>query len=259
MDFGQQQTLRNRISCTGVGLHSGSKVSLTLHPAEADTGIMFARGDLRGTAMVPATYDHVVGTGMCTTLGNADGVKIATVEHLMAALLGCGVDNAIVEVDGAEVPIMDGSAAPFVFLLECAGLEPQDSPRKSIRVLKPVEVSNGDSRVSLSPASVFSIGFEIEYDNPLIARQTYFVRPLGPSFKEEVCRARTYGFMHEAEALRVRGLARGASLENAVVVDDDRVLNADGLRYADELRRCDSLKVRPKIGPVAGGSLSTFR
>lgn len=232
-----QHTLRNRISCTGIGLHSGAKVSLTLHPADADTGIVFVRGDLDGErAIVPATWRHVVDTMLCTTIGNDDGVRVATIEHLMAALHGCGIDNAIVEVSGAEVPIMDGSAAPFVFLIECAGLAVQDQPRHVLRIRRKVEVQTAAGRASLAPAKDFSLGFEIEYNNKLIARQRLNVRPLD-IFKTDICRARTYGFEHEVEALRARGLARGGSLDNAVVVSGDTVLNKDGLRYRDEFVR----------------------
>ncbi len=238
MTFQPQHTLRNRISCTGVGLHNGEKVCMTLHPAEANTGIVFLRGDVEGdAALIPADYRNVVDTVMRTTIGNGHGTTVSTIEHLMAALMGCGVDNAIVEVDGPEVPIMDGSAAPFVFLIECAGLEPLQAPRRSIEVLKTVEVRNGVSSARLVPADSFFVSFEIVYDSPLVKRQRCALQPLNGAFKEEVCRARTYGFMNEYEELRSRGLARGASLKNAVVVADDQILNEDGLRYEDEFVR----------------------
>ena len=238
MTFQPQQTLRNRISCTGVGLHNGEKVCMTLHPAEANTGIVFRRGDVEGeAATIRADYRNVVNTVMRTTIGNEHGTTVSTIEHLMAALMGCGIDNAIVEVDGPEVPIMDGSAAPFVFLIECAGLEPLDAPRRSIEVLKPVEVRNGVSSARLMPSDSFFVSFEIVYDNPLVQRQRCALQPLNGTFKEEVCRARTYGFMNEYEELRAKGLARGASLKNAVVVADDQILNEDGLRYEDEFVR----------------------
>lgn len=253
-----QHTLRNRISCTGIGLHSGAKVSLTLHPAEPDTGIVFVRGDLDGErAIVPATWRHVVDTTLCTAIANDDGVRVATIEHLMAALHGCGVDNAIIEVGGAEVPIMDGSAAPFVFLVECAGLAPQDQPRRLLRIRRKVEVQNAAGRASLAPAKEFSLGFEIEYDNKLIARQRINVRPLD-IFKTEICRARTYGFEHEVEALRARGLARGGSLDNAVVVSGDTVLNKDGLRYRDEFVRHKALDAMGDLYLAGGRILGHF-
>jgi len=238
LTFQTQHTLRNRISCTGVGLHSGAKVCMTLHPAEAGAGIVFLRGDVEGeAAIIQADYRNVVSTVMRTTIGNEHGTTISTIEHLMAAFMGCGVDNALVEVDGPEVPIMDGSAAPFVFLIECAGLESLEAPRRSIEVLKPVEVSSGASSARLIPADSFFVSFEIVYDNPLVQRQRCALQPLNGTFKEEVCRARTYGFMDEYEALRSKGLARGASLKNAIVISDDKVLNEDGLRYEDEFVR----------------------
>lgn len=238
MTFQTQHTLRNRISCTGVGLHSGAKVCMTLHPAEAGAGIVFLRGDVEGeAAIIQADYRNVVDTVMRTTIGNEHGTTVSTIEHLMAALMGCGVDNAIVEVDGPEVPIMDGSAAPFVFLIECAGLESLEAPRRSIEVLKTVEVCDGASSARLVPADSFFVSFEIVYDNALVQRQRCALQPLNGTFKDEVCRARTYGFMNEYEALRARGLARGASLKNAIVVSDDKVLNEDGLRYEDEFVR----------------------
>ena len=238
MTVQSQQTLRNRISCTGVGLHSGAKVSMTLHPAAPDTGIVFHRADVEGDkADIPASYKNVVDTRLCSTLGNEQGTRIALVEHLMAALMGCGVDNALVEVDGPEVPIMDGSSAPFVFLVECAGLESQAAARRSIRILKTVEARDGIRCATLSPAPAFSVQFEIDFDNDLISHQACSFEPLNGSFKDHLCRARTFGFLEDGEELRARGFARGASLENAVVLSGDRVLNEDGLRYEDEFVR----------------------
>jgi len=233
-----QQTLRNRISCTGVGLHSGAKVSMTLHPAAPGTGIVFHRADVAGDkAVIRAVYDNVVDTMFCTTLGNEHGTRVATVEHLMAALMGCGIDNALIEVDGPEVPIMDGSAAPFVFLVECAGLSSQAAPRRSIRILKRIEARDGTRHASLAPAPSFSVQFEIDFDNEVISSQSCSFQPLNGAFKEHLCRARTFGFLEDGDALRARGFARGASLENAVVVSGNRVLNEDGLRYEDEFVR----------------------
>jgi UDP-3-O-[3-hydroxymyristoyl] N-acetylglucosamine deacetylase len=243
-----QQTLRNRISCSGVGLHGGAKVSLTLHPAAPNTGIVFYRGDIRrGEPRIAALYKNVVDSALCTTIANSDGVKVATVEHLMAALHGCGIDNALIEVDGPEVPIMDGSAAPFVFLIECAGIVEQGVPREVIRVLRPVEVAAGNGSARLTPADDFSVAFEIDYDTPLIGHQTCSMALHNGAFKSEICRARTFGFEHEVEALRARGLARGGSLDNAVVVSGARVLNDGGLRYSDEFVRH---KVLDSIGDL---------
>ncbi len=250
-----QQTLRNRIGCTGVGLHSGDKINMSLAPADAGSGIVFRRTGVReAAASVRADWRNVTDTTLCTTLGNEHGTKVATVEHLMAAFAGCGIENAVVELDGPEVPIMDGSAAPFVFLIECAGVVDQELPRRPIRVLREIEVRKGDRWARLSPAENFSIDFEIEYDNEVISRQTCRYAAGDGAFKAELSRSRTFGFAHEVDALRGLGLARGASLDNAVVVSGDKILNANGLRYQDEFVRH---KVLDSIGDLylAGASL----
>ena len=232
----KQRTLKTSINCSGVALHSGSKVSMTLFPAAADTGIIFKRTDIAGHgAEIPALWDHVVDTRMCTTLGNDDGVTIGTVEHLMAALAGCGVDNVRVELNGAEVPIMDGSSQPFVFLVDCAGVVEQDAPRRVIRILKTISVNDGAAR--LSPGSHLSMDFEIDFDNAIVSKQTLSIGVVNGSFAKELARARTFGFLHEVEALRAAGLAKGGSLDNAIVVSGDGVLNEGGLRYDDEFVR----------------------
>ncbi len=238
----RQQTLRNPISCTGIGLHSGVRVAMTLRPAEAGSGIVFRRLDRPApVAEVAAEWNRVSDTVLGTTICNDNGTSVATVEHLMAAFYGCGVDNAIVELDGGEVPIMDGSAAPFVFLIECAGLAEQLPARQSIRVLKTVEVADEDRYASLSPYDGFMLDVEIDFDNALIAHQSWrFDMALG-TFKDQLCRARTFGFLDDVEALRARGLARGGSLENAIVVSNEGVLNQDGLRYGDEFVRHKAL------------------
>jgi UDP-3-O-[3-hydroxymyristoyl] N-acetylglucosamine deacetylase len=234
----RQRTLKSSINCTGVALHSGIKVSMTLKPAPLDTGIVFHRTDIKGKgARIPARWDHVVDTRMCSVLGNADGVTVGTVEHLMAALAGCRIDNAVIEINGAEVPVMDGSASPFVFLIECAGVVEQEAPRRAIRVLKPVTVRDGDKQVTLTPASGFAIDFEIDFRNTAVSRQALGLSLINGTFKKELARARTFGFMHEVEALWAMGLARGGSLDNAVVVSGDKILNEDGLRYEDEFVR----------------------
>jgi len=235
-DVVMQRTLKTSINCSGVALHSGLKVSMTLFPADANSGIVFKRIDIAGRgAEIPARWDHVVDTRMCTTLGNDDGVTIGTVEHLMAALAGCGVDNARIELNGPEVPIMDGSSQPFVFLVDCAGVVDQDTPRRVIRVLKSISVDDGAAR--LSPGSHLSLDFEIDFDNELVSKQTLSVGVVNGSFAKELARARTFGFLHEVEALRAAGLAKGGSLDNAVVVSGDSVLNEGGLRYDDEFVR----------------------
>ncbi|MDJ0948255.1 MAG: UDP-3-O-acyl-N-acetylglucosamine deacetylase [Alphaproteobacteria bacterium] len=243
----RQQTLKNAINCSGTGLHSGAAVSLTLLPAAPDTGIVFCRTDLAGEPQIPATWDYVVDSQLCTSLGDGNGLRIGTVEHLMAALSGCGVDNAIVEIDGPEVPIMDGSSAPFVFLIECAGVVEQDAPLRAIEVLKHVAVGDNERTASLTPGETFSVSIEIEFDETLIDRQAYFFDIGSNSFAGEIARARTFGFDHEIAALRSKGLARGGSLDNAIVVSGDRILNDGGLRYQDEFVRH---KVLDSIGDL---------
>ena len=233
-----QRTLKSSISCSGVGLHSGEKVSLTLNPADSGTGIVFKRTDIAGGgASIPAKWDHVVDTRLCTTIGNGDGVTVATVEHLMAALAGCGIDNALIELNGSEVPIMDGSAQPFVFLVECAGVVDQDEPRRVIRVLKSVSARDGNGEARLSPGSFLSLDIKIDFDCDAISRQSLSIGIVNGSFAKELARARTFGFLHEVEALWAAGFAKGGSLENAVVVSGDKVLNEGGLRYEDEFVR----------------------
>lgn len=233
-----QQTLKNSISCCGTGLHSGAHVAMTLCPAAVDTGIVFRRTDRDGRGLeVPAHVDHVVDARLGTTLGDAEGRTLATVEHLMAALCGTGIDNAIVEIEGPEVPVMDGSAAPFVFLIECAGVVQQAAPRRYIEIVKPVHVDIGDRQASLVPDSVFSLDFEIDFDSQAIGNQEFSVQLVNGTFKGEISRARTFGFAHEVDQMRKMGLARGGSLDNAVVVGDGIVLNEEGLRYRDEFVR----------------------
>ena len=233
-----QKTLKSSIGCTGVGLHSGKKVTMSLNPAKPNTGIVFHRIDLPANdRIVPARWDCVVDTLMATTIGNNAGACISTVEHLMAALAGCGIDNAIVEVDGAEVPVMDGSAAPFIFLVECAGMVEQNSPRKAIKIRRPIEVGNADKFISAKPDEVFSVKFEIDFKDTAVARQDLTMRLVNGTFKTEIARARTFGFTHEVDALRKAGLALGGSLDNAVVINGDKILNGDGLRYEDEFVR----------------------
>jgi UDP-3-O-[3-hydroxymyristoyl] N-acetylglucosamine deacetylase len=221
----------------GIALHSGKKVSLSLKPAAAGTGILFRRTDLPGSADIPAIWDHVVDTTMCTTLGAGGDARVATVEHLMAALAGCHVDNVIVEVNGPEVPVMDGSAHPFVFLIECAGVVEQAARRPVLEVLKPVKVSVGDGYAELTPAEIFSVSFEIDFNHSAVSRQEISVNLVNGTFKNEIARARTFGFADEVEQLRAAGLALGGSLDNAVVVDGETVLNEGGLRYENEFVR----------------------
>ena len=231
----KQRTLKNVIRATGVGLHTGDKVYLTLHPAEPDTGIVFRRTDLDPVVEIQAKAENVGDTKLSTTLMNGD-VRVSTVEHLLSAFAGLGIDNLIVDVSGPEVPIMDGSASPFVFLLQSAGIREQDAAKKFIRVIRDVTVRQDDKVVTFKPFDGFKVNFEIEFDHPVFKTQslTATVDFSSTSFVKEVSRARTFGFMHEFEYLRSVGLARGGSFENAIVVDDRQILNEDGLRYEDE-------------------------
>jgi UDP-3-O-[3-hydroxymyristoyl] N-acetylglucosamine deacetylase len=222
---------------------------MTLHPAPANSGVVFERVDLQnGGRVFPARYDYVCDTFHCTTLTNASGATLATVEHLMSALSGCGVDNVRVEVNGPEVPIMDGSASPFVFLIECAGIETLDVPRRAVRVTKPVSVEQGSKRASLVPFDGRQIACEIIYDNTRIARQSATIQLTTETFKGEISRARTFGLMEDVADLQAAGLALGGSLDNAVVVSDGKVLNEGGLRFDDEFARH---KVLDAIGDLA--------
>lgn len=234
----RQKTLKTAINCSGIALHSGEKVSITLRPGEADSGIVFKRTDIAGGgAEIKATYDNVVETTLCTKIGNEDGVTVATIEHLMAALAGCQIDNLIVEINGPEMPVMDGSSAPFVFLVECAGVQELDAPRRAIRIEKAVGIEDKGRMASFEPAAGTILDFTIDFDNPAIARQEHTVHMGRGVFKDQLSRARTFGFLHEVEYMRANGLARGGSLDNAVVVSADGVMNEEGLRFQDEFVR----------------------
>ncbi|MCP5361638.1 MAG: UDP-3-O-acyl-N-acetylglucosamine deacetylase [Hyphomicrobiales bacterium] len=258
-----QHTVANRVTCRGVGLHSGEEVSLSILPAVENTGILFRRVDISGPEQyVPANYLNVVNTQLGTTLANDKGVSIATTEHLMAALWGCNIDNAIVELSGPEVPIMDGSSEPFVFLIECSGTHKQEVPRRIIEVLKTISVEEDDKRAVITPADDFTVTMEIDFENALIAKQHCVFHSSDVSFKTDLCRARTFGFEHEVSHLRAQGLARGGSLENAVVVSGDKVLNKEGLRYSNEFVRhkvLDCIGDFYLIGGLLKGHFTGFR
>jgi UDP-3-O-[3-hydroxymyristoyl] N-acetylglucosamine deacetylase len=234
----RQRTLKSLVRATGVGLHTGQKVRLTLRPAQPDTGVVFRRLDLPSAPEIPARGDLVGETRLCSCLVSGD-TKIYTIEHLMSALAGLGVDNVYVDLDGPEVPIMDGSAAPFVLLVQQAGIEAQGAPKRFLRVKKRIEAREGDKWAVLEPYEGFKLSFSIVYDHPVIEKSntSLTVDFASTSYLKEVARARTYGFMQDVENLRDVGLALGGGLENAVVLDEHRVLNADGLRYADEFIR----------------------
>jgi len=235
MTTASQQTLKTQIGCRGIGLHSGRKVALSFLPAPPDTGIVFRRID--AGAEIRASWTNTIESPRCTTLSNGEGITIGTIEHLMAALAGAEIDNAIIELDGPEVPIMDGSAAPFLFLLECAGIVGQDAPRRAIKVLKPVSVVEDRATAGLLPDHGFSMSFEIDFDNPLIRRQEVCMVFDTTTFKSELSGARTFGLIDEVAQLRAAGLGRGGSLDNVVMISGDHVLNTGGLRYADEFVR----------------------
>jgi UDP-3-O-[3-hydroxymyristoyl] N-acetylglucosamine deacetylase len=244
-----QRTLRGTAECTGIGVHSGTKVTLRLLPAPEDNGIVFIRTDLHnGARRIPARWDHVVETKLCTVIGNASGARIATIEHLMAALRAYNIDNAFVEIDGAEVPVMDGSSDPFIFLIEMAGIAVQKSPRREIHVLSPIDVKDGDKGARLEPAEEPRFSFEIDFDQKPIATQNYDFTLSPAGFKSEIGRARTFGFYEEVDQLRRLGFARGGSLSNAIVIKDDQVINEEGLRYGDEFVRH---KLLDAIGDLA--------
>jgi len=231
----RQRTLNNMIRATGVGLHTGEKVYLTLHPAPVNTGIIFRRTDLDPVVEIHAKAENVGETTLSTTLMNGD-VRVSTVEHLLSAMAGLGIDNAIIDVTAPEVPIMDGSAGPFVFLLQSAGIREQEEPKQFIRIKRPITVTDGDKVASFKPFDGFKVSFSIDFDHPAFHNRTLKAEVdfCSTSFVKEVSRARTFGFMHEIEYLRSKGLARGGSMDNAIVVDEFQVLNEDGLRYEDE-------------------------
>ncbi|MGR9072228.1 MAG: UDP-3-O-acyl-N-acetylglucosamine deacetylase [Gammaproteobacteria bacterium] len=232
----KQRTLKNKIRATGVGLHTGEKVYLTLHPAEPDTGIKFRRVDLEEPVVIDATPENVGETTLSTTLVQGT-TKISTIEHLLSAFAGLGIDNAVVDVSSAEVPIMDGSAGPFVFLLQSAGVKEQDSPKQFIRIKRKIRVEDGDKWASFAPFNGFKVTFTIDFEHPAFGDEEVKTSTMDfstTSFVKEVSRARTFGFMKDIEMLRRNNLALGGSLENAIVVDDNEVLNEDGLRRKDE-------------------------
>ena len=233
-----QRTLRGTAECSGIGVHSGETVRLRLLPAPENSGIVFVRTDLvNGARTIPARWDHVVDTQLCTVIGNAHGGKVATIEHLMAALHAYGIDNAIIEINGSEVPVMDGSSDPFVFLIEVAGVTEQKALRREIEVLSPIEITHNGKRAAITPASEPRFSIDIAFDRAPINHQHYEFVLSSDGFKSEISRARTFGFFDEVTQMRAAGYGRGGSLDNAVVIKDDQVMNRDGLRYDNEFVR----------------------
>lgn len=231
----KQRTLKKITWETGIGLHSGKKIDLTIAPAPPNTGIIFRRTDISPSVEIPALFNFVTDTTLCTCLAK-DGYKIATVEHILSALVGLGIDNAYIDVNAPEIPIMDGSAAPFVYLIQSAGIKTQNAPKRFIRILKPIKVEDKDKFVEFTPYNGYKISFTIQFKHPVFMDkpQTAHFDFSAESYMKEVCRARTFGFLSEYEYLRERDLAKGGSLDNAIVVDDYRILNEDGLRFESE-------------------------
>jgi len=240
----RQRTLDHSIRCSGIGLHSGQKIELILHPAEVDTGIVFVRSDLG--IEIKGHVSAVVDTRLCTTIGQGEAT-ISTVEHIMSALAGLGIDNARIEVSGAEVPVMDGSASPFIFLIQCAGIAEQDKAKKVLRVLKRVAIEDDNKSCALYPASGFRVSYLLDYPHPMLSNCKVNFDFSRQGYAREVSRARTFGFIHEVEALQKAGLALGGSMDNAVVLDKYGVLNEGGLRYVDE---CARHKVLDTVGDL---------
>ena len=255
----KQRTLKNSISARGVGLHSGKKVLMVLRPAAVNTGVVFRRTDLDQPADVPARADLVGETAFGTSIVNGNA-KVSTVEHLLSAVAGLGIDNIYVDLSAAEVPIMDGSAAPFVFLLQAAGIQEQNAPKKFIRILKTVRVTEGDKWAEFKPYDGFKLNIEIEFDHPVFRKreQTGVMEFSTTAFLKEISRARTFGFVKDLEFLRSRNLALGGTLENAIVLDDYRILNEDGLRYEDEFVKHKILDAIGDLYLIGGPVLGEF-
>lgn len=234
----KQRTVKTLVKTRGIGLHTGERVELTLRPAHPDTGIVFIRSDLPGAPMIPAVAHGVTDTRLSTCI-EANGAKVQTIEHLMSAFVGLGIDNAYVDLTGPEPPIMDGSAGPFVFLIQSAGIAEQSAPKRYVRVLKTIEIKQGDKVARLSPHEGFRVTFSGQFDHPAFSEggSSVTIDFAETSYIKEVARARTFGFTKDVEAMRAQGLGLGGSLENAIVLDDYRVLNADGLRFGDEFMK----------------------
>lgn len=233
-----QKSLRKPVGCSGITLHSGIDVEMKLLPAETGSGLTLRRTDIaNGGSLIPVSWENVVSSHLATTIGNEHGVTVSTIEHLMAALAGCEIDNVVIEVDGPELPIMDGSAAPFVDLIEQAGIVEQDAPRRAIQILKPVKVEDGERSLALIPSDGFSFSFEIDFETSSIARQELAIVPVNGTFKSDIANARTFGFAEDVDRMRAAGLALGGSLDNAIVISGNQILNQGGLRHEDEFVR----------------------
>lgn len=257
---GSQTTLRNRATLSGVGVHSGQEVSITLHPAEADNGISFYRTNLDNgrECEIPANHKHVRGTDLCTTVG-VSGASVATIEHLMATLRALDVDNCMVEIDGPEVPVLDGSAEVFIDAIDQAGITTQSLARRYLKVEKPIRIEVGQSFAEFRPHNGRRLEIEIDFANPLIGRQCFEADLTAKVFRDDISRARTFGFLADVKTLWARGFALGASLENAVVIAEDRVMNPEGLRYEDEFVRHKALDAVGDIALAGAPILGCYR
>lgn len=233
-----QKTLKKAVTCTGVGVHSGKPANLTIKPADKNTGYIFVRTDIKNkNNVISGLWDHVTETQLCTVLSNKDGATISTVEHVLSALAALGIDNALLEIDGPEIPIMDGSAAAFVEMIDTAGIVDQDASKRYIRLKKAVVYSEGDKTVTLTPSLRPAWSMDIDFTSAVIGRQSHTFDNSEDSYRSDIASCRTFGFLHEVEMLQKMGLARGGSLDNAIVIDGDTVLNPDGLRFKDEFVR----------------------
>jgi len=257
VDF-RQRTLKKKVHCTGIGLHCGQKVSITLNPAPENTGIKFVRKDLPGKPVIDARFENVIDTTLATTIGH-NGCRVSTIEHLMAALFGLGIDNVVVELDGPEVPIMDGSAGPYVFLIKSAGVQDQKKPKKFILVKRPFSVKEGNRSIQISPSDKLKITYTIDFRHPLLSNQTFELNFSTKEFTEQISKARTFGFLKDVETLKRNGLAKGGSLDNAIVVDEFKILNEDGLRYDDEFVRHKILDFIGDLSIVGAPIIGHFR
>ena len=256
-----QHTLQNSVKISGIGLHSGRQITMTLRPAAAGTGVVFHRREGERTVSIEAVSANVVDTRMATVIGKGN-LSVSTIEHLMAALAACGIDNLHIDIDGPEVPIMDGSAAPFIQLLQDAGTRQLSASRKYLAIRKPITVIDGEKRISLIPSRFFRVSFDIAFDHPCIGLQQRSVKVSESLFSKDLAPARTFGFLHEVEYLKANGLARGGSLENAVVIGEDRILNPEGLRFADEFVRhkiLDAIGDFSLVGYPILGHLKAFK
>lgn len=260
MSIISQRTINKKVSCNGIGLHSGCEVKMSLLPAPGNSGIIFRRTDISGkNNEILANYKNVTTTNLGTTIANSDGVKVATIEHLMAAIWGCAIDNLIVELDAQEIPIMDGSSAPFIFLIECAGVHNQEEPRKIIEILKTVSVQDGDKSLTIEPAKEFSIDLEIDFNHNQLGKQNFDFHSDHTSFKNDISRARTFAFEVDVEKMHKMGLGLGGSLKNAVLIGEEGIVNEEGLRYQDEFVRHKMLDFIGDIFLAGGYILGHFK